>query len=119
MLDSSAPISAPRPDEPGYLLSAVLITPIVVLFGAYLVVGGPPDHLAASSGTIILGLYLMTWGFMFLVSYYFSHRSIFLRGLIWICEHSSWPAGRRMAFFYFALGAFGGGIVVLKGLGLV
>ena len=119
MHGSSAPTTAQQLNEPGYLLSAGLIALIVALFVAYLAAGGAPEHLAASSGTIILGLYLMAWGFMFLASYYFSHKSIFLRGLIWVCEHFSWPAGRGMAFFYFALCAIGGGIIVLKGLGLV
>jgi hypothetical protein len=32
-------------------------------------------------GTVFLGLYTIAWGFMFLASYYFSHKSFFLRAL--------------------------------------
>ena len=66
----------------------------------------------------LLGLYIMAWGFMFLASYYFGHKSFFLRALVWVCEHFSYPRGRKMAFFYFAL-AFGLGLMaLLAGLGI-
>ena len=42
-----------------------------------------------------------------------------LRGFIWICEHFSYPAGRRMAFFYFALCLFLGTMSILAGFGMI
>lgn len=54
-----------------------------------------------------------------LASYYYSHKSFFLRALIWICEHFSRPSGRWMAFFYFFLGAFMGAMGLLTGLRVI
>ena len=56
---------------------------------------------------------------MFLASYYFSQKTFFLRGLMWICEHFSNPRGKKMAFFYFALATVLGLVLVLKGLGVI
>lgn len=68
---------------------------------------------------IIGGIYLQFWGLLFLLSYFFSHKCFFFRGLIWICENFSSPKGRKMAFFYFAL-AFGiGTTVLLTGIGVI
>lgn len=56
---------------------------------------------------------------MFLVSYFYSHKTFFFRGLIWVCEHWSSPKGRGMAFFYAALALLLGGLATLSGLGLI
>jgi len=56
---------------------------------------------------------------MFLASYFYSYKTFFFRGLLWFCEHLSFPASRKMAFFYFALALFIGGMGVLKGLALL
>lgn len=53
---------------------------------------------------------------MFLASYYFSHKTFFLRGLMWVCEHFSYPSGRGMAFFYFCLAFFLGTVLLIQGL---
>jgi len=117
--DFSAPIASVAPNEPGYGLSAALIALLIILLVAYFSVGGAVEHMGPGRGTVLLGVYIMAWGFMFLASYYFSHKSFFLRGLIWVCEHWSRPSGRKMAFFYFALAVLAGGASVVKGLGLV
>jgi hypothetical protein len=98
------------PDESGYLLSFSLVAVLVALMAA---------ALSAKDGraTVLLGVYMMAWGCMFLASYYFSHKSAFLRGLVWFCEKLSYPGTRKMAFFYFVL-AFGmGATSVVVGLG--
>ena len=105
-------------NEPGYAIGTGLIALLIALLVASFVVG-VPEHLGQGLGTVILGIYIMAWGFMFLASYYFSHKSFFLRGLVWVCEHASRPADRKMAFFYFALAVLLGGVSVVKGLGLV
>lgn len=66
--------------------------------------------------SIYTGLYLQIWGILFFLSYFHSHKTFFLRWLIWVCEHLSAPRGRKMAFFYFAL-AFGlGSISIFNGI---
>ena len=106
------------PREPGYLLSAALIGSLVALLWSAEEAGLQAGPVKPGLGTVLLGLYVMAWGFMFLASYYFSHRSFFLRALQWVCVYLSWPRSPKMAFFYFAL-AFGlGAMGVLSGLGL-
>jgi len=113
-----APRSAAPPNETGLLLSLTLIGLLLVLLVAACVSGIKPGPVQRGAGSVLLGLYLIAWGCMFLASYYFSHKSFFLRGLMWVCEHFSHPASRKMAFFYFAL-AFGlGAMGVLAGLGI-
>ena len=106
------------PSEPGYVLSAILIASLVALLWAAQEVGIQSGPVQPGLGTVLLGLYVMAWGCMFLASYFFSHKSFFLRALLWVCERFSWPSSRKMAFFYFAL-AFGLGLMaVLKGLAI-
>ena len=112
---ASDPIHKP-PNEPGYLLSAGLVAVLVALLWAAQEAGLQSGSAQPGRGTVFLGLYVMAWGFMFLSSYYFSQKALFLRALAWVCVHLSWPSSRKMAFFYFVL-AFGlGSMTVLKGL---
>ncbi|KAB7768789.1 hypothetical protein CKY51_08460 [Xanthomonas maliensis] len=90
-----------------------------VLLVSSLLAGLKPGPMRTGSSTVLLGLYLMAWGAMFLASYFYSHKTFFFSALIWVCEHCSSPRGRGMAFFYAAL-AFGlGGVITLSGLGLI
>jgi hypothetical protein len=68
---------------------------------------------------VFMGLFMMAWGLMFLASYWFSHKSAFLRGLTIFCEKLSYPSTRKMAFFYFAVAFVLGFMSVLGGLGKV
>ena len=106
------------PNEPGYLLSAVLIGVLVAMLGAAQAAGAESGPVKPGAGTVLLGLYGIAWGCMFLASYYYSHKAVFFRGLIWVCEKFSFPASRKMAFFYFALATGLGTMAVLKGLGI-
>jgi len=112
-----APTSPPK--ESGYFLGTILIAGLVVLLVAVLQVDIEPGPIRPGAGSVLLGLYVLAWGFMFLASYFFSHKTFFFRGLIWVCEHLSFPASRKMAFFYFVLTLFIGGLTVLKGLALL
>ncbi|WP_041675140.1 hypothetical protein [Ramlibacter tataouinensis] len=115
-------MDAPKPhesrNEPGYLLSAVLIGLLLALLGATQAAGIESGPVKPGAGTVLLGLYVIAWGCMFLASYYYSHKAVFFRGLIWVCEKLSFPASRKMAFFYFALASGLGTMAVLKGLGI-
>lgn len=73
----------------------------------------------AASRDVAVGVFLMVWGCMFLAAYFFSHKTFFLRGLIWFCTRMSCPSTPKMAFFY-AFMTFGMGVVaVMSGLGWV
>lgn len=106
-------------NEPGVALGVGLISVLVVLLVATLASGIEAGPIRPGPSGVFLGLYLMAWGAMFLASYFFSHKTFFLRGLIWVCEHWSSPKGRGMAFFYAALAMLLGGLAVLSGLGLI
>jgi hypothetical protein len=105
-----------RPKERGILLGSTLIAFLCALLAGSLHFGVEPGPIRPG---VLLGLYIMAWGAMFLAGYYFSHKTFFLRGLIWVCEHLSAPAGRKMAFFYSALAFCLGGAGLLAGLGLI
>ena len=66
--------------------------------------------------SVFLGFYIIYWGVLFLLSYFFSDASYVLRALIWVCEHFSHPRGRYMAFFYFGLSVLLGSGALLAAL---
>lgn len=107
-----------KKDEPGYVLGLSLIGILIALLFSVLATDIEPGPLKPGVGSVLLGLYVMAWGFMFLFSYYYSHKTFFLRALIWLCENMSAPKGRRMAFFYFALAFILGGLSILQGFGI-
>ncbi len=106
-------------NEKGLALGVSIIAIFVILMIAPFYFGYEPGPFRRDLSTIFTGVYLQFWGILFLLSYYFSHKTFFFRGLIWVCENFSFPRGRKMAFFYFAL-AFGlGSIALLHGIGLL
>ena len=111
--------AAPIKHETGMALGLTLIAVLAGLLIATLVSDFQTGPLRAGKSTTLLGIYIMSWGVMFLASYYFSHKTFFFRALIWMCEHWSHPRGRGMAFFYAALAILLGGLATLTGLGLI
>ena len=98
-------------NEKGIVLGFAIIGLLVLLLLASFIYGTDK-----SSELIFTGVYIQCWGILFLLSYFFSNKTFFFRGLIWLCENFSHPKGRKMAFFYFAL-AFGlGTMVILQGI---
>ena len=66
---------------------------------------------------VATGVYVMAWGVMFLLSYQFSHKTFFLRGLMFVSTEFSWPkGGRHMALVYGALGVGLGVAAIASGL---
>jgi len=116
---NSAIAQATPKNEPGHLLSWSLIGVLVLLLWATFAAGLKSGPLGPGLGTVLLGLYVLTWGLCFLASYYYSHKSFFLRALMWYSEHVPGRASRRMSFVYFALCAGGGSVVMLIGLGIL
>jgi hypothetical protein len=70
------------------------------------------------SDLVTLGIAWIALGVLFLAAYFFAHKSGVLRGLMWICQYLSRPAGRGMAFFWFAFFVFLGAMSLSQGLGL-
>jgi len=106
-------------NEPGHLLGFASIGLLVLLLVAAFQSGIETGPIRPGTGTVLLGVYVMAWGFMFLASYFYSHKSFFFRALIWVCERLSFPASRAMALFYFVLAFVVGGATILAGLGLL
>jgi len=71
------------------------------------------------AGSIFGGVYILYLGLLFLLSYFFPRRCFLLSFLGYLCEECSRPAGRAMAWFYFALSAVVGSCLLLIGLGLL
>ena len=105
-------------NEPGLVLGFALIGLLVLLLVAAFVAGVKSGPVEPGLGSVLLGLYIVAWGLMFLASYFYGHKTFFFRGLIWVCEKFSHPKGRGMAFFYAALAIGLGGFATLKGLGV-
>ncbi len=107
------------PNETGVFLSNLCLWILIGLLGAAIFYGIQSGPTSDGRSTVLLGLYIMVLGFMYLASYYFSHKAIVFRVLIWHCEHASVPAGRKMAFFYFLLAFVIGFATLLSGLGII
>jgi hypothetical protein len=104
-------------NEKGWGLGITIIGVIIVLMILPSFYGFEIGPVKKGPASVLVGIYLQFWGLLFLLSYYYSHKSFFFRGLMWICENFSYPKGRKMAFFYFAL-AFGLiSMGLIKGLG--
>jgi hypothetical protein len=105
--------------EKGTLLGITIIVVLAVMLILAFVTGFGRAPFGKSWSSIITAVYIQSWGILFLLSYFFSQKCFFFRGLMWICEHFSRPKGRWMAFFYFAI-AFGiGTYALLIGLGIL
>jgi uncharacterized membrane protein len=114
-MSNSAPAKHQLPNEAGLGLGFSLIGILIVLFIAVLSTMNP-GPMKAGVGTVLLGIYLMVWGIIFIASYYYSHKTFFFRGLIWFCEKFSFPRRREMALFCGVLGVGMGGAAVILGV---
>ena len=106
-------------DETGLFLGSLLIALLAGLLLASMLFGFKTGPLHAGTSTILLGVYIMTFGSMYLFSFKYSHKTFLFRVLIWTCENWSYPKERRMALFYGALGLLIGGVTMLTGFGLI
>ena len=105
-------------DEPGRALGGFILT-ILLAPQVYALLHpdtAKPAH--GSYGLVFTGLYIIFVGCVFFASYFYSHKSFLFRWFIWLCEHGSFPATRKMAFFYFLLCAVLGSMAILDGLGI-
>ena len=104
-------------NEKGIALGIIIIVFLIFLMILPFLYGFELGPIRKGPTSVFIGIYLQFWGILFLLSYFFSHKTFFFRGLMWLCENFSSPRGRKMAFFYFAL-AFGlGSMGLIKGLG--
>jgi hypothetical protein len=75
--------------------------------------------IANGPAAFFLGAYLQCWGLLFVASYFFPAGSYFLKGLIWLCEHTSRPRGRWTALLWGAFAIVMGTGAMLQGLGFL
>ena len=67
---------------------------------------------------IITSIYAIYIGFLFLLSYYYENESFLFKALIWFCKHIGIIRGKKLAFFFFALGLIIGIQGILQTLGI-
>ncbi len=94
--------------EPGYGLGITLLA----LLAAPLLYGLATP---ATASPIAGGLFFLLLALVFLLSYFQSHKSFLFRWFEWFCEHGSFPASRKMAFFYFFFALFVGVALLFGG----
>jgi len=105
--------------HPGILLDLLIVAIALGLLVAISKLGfetGRP--VTKGAGSVVFGIYIVYLGVLFLLSYFFPRRSYILRFLDYLCRERSYPAGRWMAWFYFALSVFLGTSLLLIGLGV-
>ena len=77
------------PEEQGVILSCMLMGILILLIVAAQMSGIKSGSVQHGQSTVLLSLYIWALGFMFLASYYYSHKAFFLRWLAWFCVHAS------------------------------
>lgn len=105
-------------NEKGLSLGLSIIVTLIILGSLPFFFGFETGPMKQGPATILTGIYLQFWGILFLLSYYYSHKTFFFRGLIWLCENFSAPKGKEMAFFYFFLSFGLETIAVVIGFGI-
>ena len=100
-------------NEPGRGLGRVILF-LLIAPQLYASVRWLFDH-SYQPNHLFTAVYFLFLGAIFLVSYYFPERSFILRAFLWFCEHASFPASRKMAFFYFGLCSFVGVGILIDG----
>jgi hypothetical protein len=103
----------------------LLLDFLIVALGAGLAIAASKFGLEAGHpamkgfGAVLGGLYIVSLGVLFLLSYFFPDSTYVLCFLRYFCEACSRPAGRGMAWFYFALSLAAGSYLLLVGFGVV
>ena len=104
---------------------SLLLDLLIIAIGAGLLIaaskfGLETGHPATrGAGSILGGVYIVYIGVLFLLSYFFPRRCFLFSFLGYVCEACSRPAGRAMAWFYFALSVVIGSVLLLIGLGVI
>jgi hypothetical protein len=101
--------------RPSVLIDLLIVAIAIGLLAAACKFGLETGH-PATRGTaaIIGGAYIIYFGLLFTLNYFFPRRSFLFGFLDYVCRESSRPAGRAMAWFYFRLGIFfGSGLLLL------
>ncbi len=96
-----------------FLMIAVGLLLTASLFG--LQVGQPATK---GAGATVGGIFIIYIGLLFSLSHFFPRRSFVFSFLDYICRERSRPAGRAMAWVYFAVIVFFGCALMLVGLGV-
>jgi hypothetical protein len=112
----------PQPTEaaanrPGVILGVSLIFLLIALLVA--AIRFAPAKFQHGWGAVVDGIYLVTWGFMFLGAYYHSQSNFFFRALLWACEYFPFGDSKRMALLWSGCAFLIGGGTILIGLGVI
>jgi hypothetical protein len=90
-------------DERGLVLGISLITMLLLLLLVTIYLGLDDGVRKPKAANIVGAVLFQALGVLFLLSYFYSHKTFFFRWLVRICVYNSRPSGRAMAFIWFAL----------------
>ena len=102
-------------DRPGIVIGICLVFLVIALLVASLIFA--PAKFQKGWETILVGIYLITWGCIFLAAYFCAYRSFFLRAILWFCERLPGLGGKKMARLWSACAFLVGASLILVGLG--
>ena len=87
-------------NKPGIGLGVFVIMILVTLCALPFFFGVETGPIKRGPGSILIAIYIQSWGVVFLLSYFYSHKTFFFRAVIWVCENFSFPKGKFMALLY-------------------
>jgi hypothetical protein len=105
--------------RPDWRLDAVFGLVLLGLVGGAWASGLSLGPVMPGQATVLLALYVMGWGVLFLLSYYFPNRSYLLKVLMWCCEHGRGLQGPWTAVLWGVFAILLGAFALLLGLGVV
>ena len=105
--------------QPDWLLDLLFVLVLGSLAAGSLAAGFELGPVKRGPTAVFLGLYIQSWGALFLLSYFFPGRSYLLKGLMWACEHGRGVQGRWTAILWGIFAIVLGTVPLLQGLGLL
>lgn len=102
-----------------FLFDVTVVCLQIALFVLILVTKKDMSKLEMGTSSILLSVYVIVWGILFLLSYYQHEKSYVLRFLFWLCKISIGSKNGKIAFFYFWVAILASVIGFLYGLGII
>jgi hypothetical protein len=103
--------------KPSLALDALFAAVLASLTVAHLRAGVKLGPLEPGPAAVLTGVYIQSWGLLFLASYFFPSASYLLKGIMWCCENAGRLRGRWTAILWGLFAIALGSVAVAQGLG--